>query len=130
MITYHKLTTYYLQGNEQAKSTNKTLGKILTKLVNANWMDTLCTYRLAYKMTIQYTPLSWFMALNQLCQQNLQYQLKERAWTWAWIREHDQFFLKNSLHVDKILKNILSHLGHNIWWCGKIFYHVSWMNDI
>jgi hypothetical protein len=24
-------------------------------------------------------------------------------------------------------KNILSHLKHNIWWCGKIFYHMSWM---
>jgi hypothetical protein len=40
MISHHKSTTYYLQGNKQVKSTNKTLGKILTKLVNAirtNW---------------------------------------------------------------------------------------------
>jgi hypothetical protein len=36
MISHHKLIAYYLQGNEQAKSTNKTLGKILAKLVNAN----------------------------------------------------------------------------------------------
>jgi hypothetical protein len=36
LISHHKLTTYYLQGNRQAKLTNKTLGKILAKLVNAN----------------------------------------------------------------------------------------------
>jgi uncharacterized protein (DUF305 family) len=39
MISHHKPTTYYLQGNKQAKSTNKTLGKILAKLVNANQTD-------------------------------------------------------------------------------------------
>ncbi len=36
MITHHKSTEYYPQGNGQVKSTNKTLGKILTKLVNTN----------------------------------------------------------------------------------------------
>ncbi len=36
MITHKKSTTYYPQGNGQVKSTNKTLGKILTKLVNTN----------------------------------------------------------------------------------------------
>jgi hypothetical protein len=36
MITQHKLTMYYPQGNGQAKLTNNTLGKILTKLVNIN----------------------------------------------------------------------------------------------
>jgi hypothetical protein len=35
MISHHKSTTYYSQGNEQAELTNKTLGKILAKLVNA-----------------------------------------------------------------------------------------------
>jgi hypothetical protein len=36
VITHHKSTTYYPQRNGQAKLTNKTLGKILTKLVNTN----------------------------------------------------------------------------------------------
>jgi hypothetical protein len=36
MITHHKLSTYYIQSNGQAKSTNKTLGKILVKIINAN----------------------------------------------------------------------------------------------
>ncbi len=36
MITHHNLTMYYPQGNGQAKLTNKTLGKILTKLKNTN----------------------------------------------------------------------------------------------
>jgi transposase InsO family protein len=36
MIVHHKSTTYYSQGNGRAKSTNKTLGKILAKLVNVN----------------------------------------------------------------------------------------------
>jgi hypothetical protein len=36
MIVHHKSTTYYPQGNRQAKSINKTLGKILAKLVDVN----------------------------------------------------------------------------------------------
>ncbi len=36
MITHHKSTTYYPQGNSQAKSTNKILGRLLAKMVNAN----------------------------------------------------------------------------------------------
>jgi hypothetical protein len=36
MISHLKSTTYYSQGNKQTKSTNKTLGKLLAKLVNAN----------------------------------------------------------------------------------------------
>ncbi len=62
LISHHKLTTYYLQGNRQAKLTNKTLGKILAKLVNANQMDwdvmlitTLWAYQMVYKVTTQYT---------------------------------------------------------------------------
>jgi hypothetical protein len=38
-ISHHKSNIYYLQGNGQAESTNKTLGKILAKLVNANQID-------------------------------------------------------------------------------------------
>jgi hypothetical protein len=51
MILHHKSTTYYPQGNKQIKSTNKTLGKILAKLVNANQIDwdvMLITFLWAY----------------------------------------------------------------------------------
>ncbi len=63
MISHHKLTIYYSQGNDQAELTNKTLGKILAKLVNANKMDwdvmlviALWAYQTTYKVIIQYTP--------------------------------------------------------------------------
>ncbi len=36
MISHHKSTIYYLQRNKQAELTNKTLGQILAKLINAN----------------------------------------------------------------------------------------------
>jgi hypothetical protein len=36
MIIHHKSTTYYPEGNGQVELTNKTLGKILAKLVNVN----------------------------------------------------------------------------------------------
>jgi hypothetical protein len=39
MIIHHKLTTYYVQGNGQVESTNKTLGFFLAKLVNVNHID-------------------------------------------------------------------------------------------
>jgi hypothetical protein len=39
MISHHKSTIYYLQRNEQAELTNKTLGQILAKLINANQMN-------------------------------------------------------------------------------------------
>jgi hypothetical protein len=53
--------------------------------------------------------------------------------TWAWVSEHEQgvglnLFKNILLMLTIYLKNILSHLRHNIWWCGKIFYHMSWMN--
>ncbi len=62
IISHHKSTTYNPQGDGQAKLTNKTLGKILAKLdVNqTNWdamlVITLWAYRIAYKITTQYTP--------------------------------------------------------------------------
>jgi hypothetical protein len=60
MIIHHKSTTYYPQGNGQAESTNKTLGKILAKLINANWdvmlFTTLWAYRTTYKVITQFTP--------------------------------------------------------------------------
>jgi hypothetical protein len=36
MITHHKSATYYPQGNVQVELINKTLGKILVKVLNAN----------------------------------------------------------------------------------------------
>jgi len=36
MIIHHKSTTYYPQGNGQVELINKTLEKILAKLVNVN----------------------------------------------------------------------------------------------
>jgi hypothetical protein len=36
MIIHHKSTTYYPQGNGQVELTNKTLEKILAKLINVN----------------------------------------------------------------------------------------------
>jgi transposase InsO family protein len=36
IIVHHKSTTYYPQRNGQVESINKTLGKILTKLINVN----------------------------------------------------------------------------------------------
>ncbi len=59
MISHHKLSTNYPQGNGQVESINKTLGKILTKFVNANQTDwdvmlviALWAYQTAYKVTI------------------------------------------------------------------------------
>jgi hypothetical protein len=63
MISHHKSTTYYLKGNGQVELTDKTLGKRLAKLVNANKMDwdvmvviALWAYQTIYKVTTQYTP--------------------------------------------------------------------------
>jgi hypothetical protein len=66
-LTYHFLmkhvnfTTYYPHGNGQAKSINKVLGTMLTKLVSDNityWDEDLSTllfsYRIAYKVTTWY----------------------------------------------------------------------------
>jgi hypothetical protein len=62
MIVHHKSTTYYPQGNGQVESTNKTLGKILAKLVDVNcnnwgtmFFTTLLAYRTRYKVITQCT---------------------------------------------------------------------------
>jgi hypothetical protein len=64
MIVHHKSTTYYLQRNGHAKLTNKTLGKILAKLVNVNrtnwdamFFTTLWAYWITYKIITQFTPI-------------------------------------------------------------------------
>jgi hypothetical protein len=37
LMKHTSSTTYYPQGNDQAKSTNKVIGILLTKLVNKKW---------------------------------------------------------------------------------------------
>jgi transposase InsO family protein len=56
-------TTYYPSGNGKAKSTNKVIGRLLTKLVNekrTDWDEQLSiilySYRTTYKVAIGYTP--------------------------------------------------------------------------
>ncbi len=83
MITHHKSTTYYPQGIGQAKSTNKSVGRLLAKMVNANQNDwdfrlftAIWAYQIAYKVTTHTTPFELVYALNLLCQQNLWYLLE------------------------------------------------------
>jgi hypothetical protein len=65
MMLHRKSTTYYPQANGQAKSTNKVIKKILTKMVNANRTDwdtklyaALWAFRTAYKITTKHTSFS------------------------------------------------------------------------
>jgi hypothetical protein len=68
ILTYHFLlqhmtsTIYYPQGNEQAKSTNKVIGSLFTKLVNencTNWDEhlhmILYAYYRAFNVTTKHT---------------------------------------------------------------------------
>jgi len=51
LLKYVNLTTYYPHGNGQAESTNKVIGRLLTKLVNekrTNWDKHLSTILLVY----------------------------------------------------------------------------------
>jgi hypothetical protein len=66
-------TTYYPQANGQAKSTNKVLGTLLTKLVSENrtYLDEhlstmLFSYRTEYKVVIWYTPYQLVYGLHPL----------------------------------------------------------------
>jgi hypothetical protein len=66
-------TTYYPQGNGQAKSTNKVLGTLLTKLVSENIIDwdehlskVLFSYIIIYKVTTRYTPYQLVYGLHPL----------------------------------------------------------------
>jgi hypothetical protein len=67
-----KSTTYYHEGNGHAKSTNKVLGTLLTKLVSENRTDwdehlsiVLFSYRTTYKTT-RYTPYQLVYGLHPL----------------------------------------------------------------
>jgi hypothetical protein len=66
-------TTYYLQGNRQAESTNKVLGTLLAKLVSENKIDwdehlsiVLFSYRIVYKVVIRYTPYQLVFGLHPI----------------------------------------------------------------
>jgi hypothetical protein len=61
MFKHVSFTTYYPQGNGQAKSTNKIISRLLTKLVNekkVDWDEHLSTilfsYKIAHKVATSY----------------------------------------------------------------------------
>ncbi len=62
MLKHVNSTTYYPQGNKQAKSTNKVIRRLLTKLDNENMnqdedLSTISfSYKIAYKVATCYTP--------------------------------------------------------------------------
>ena len=65
LIIHRKSSTYYLQTNGQAESTNKTMCRILTKIVEANQRDwehkltvALWAYQSMYKVGMHCTPFS------------------------------------------------------------------------
>jgi hypothetical protein len=66
-------TTYYPQGNGQEESTNKVIGRLLTKLIDGkriDWDEHLSTilfsYRIVYKVAIGYTPCRLVYNLHPL----------------------------------------------------------------
>jgi len=66
-------TIYYLQGNGQAKSINKVLGTLLTKLISenrTNWDEhlsiVLFLYKTTYQVTTWYTPYQLMYGLHPL----------------------------------------------------------------
>ncbi len=72
-MKYVSSTTYYLQGNGQAKSINKVLRTLLTKLVNENKIDwdehmstVLFSYKTTYKVATWYTPYQIVYGLHPL----------------------------------------------------------------
>jgi hypothetical protein len=73
LLKHVSSTTYYPQGNGQAKFTNKVFGTLLTKLVNDNRIDLdehlftmLFSYRIAYKVATRYTPYQVVHGLHPL----------------------------------------------------------------
>ncbi len=63
LLKHVNSTTYYPYGNGQAKSTNKIIGRLLTKLINEKRTDwdehtstILFSYKTTYKVAIGYTP--------------------------------------------------------------------------
>jgi hypothetical protein len=73
LLKHVSSTTYYSQGNGQAKFTNKVIGRLLTKLVNekrTNWDEHLSTilfsYMTIYKVATWYTPYHLVYGLHLL----------------------------------------------------------------
>ena len=71
MVIHRKLAPYHPQANGQAKSTNKVLCIVLTKIVNenrSNWdqklHSALWAYRVAYKTVLGTTPFNMVYGLN------------------------------------------------------------------
>jgi len=66
-------TTYYPEGNGQAKSTNKFVVNLITKLVSGNKVDwdeqfpiVFFSYKTTYKVAIGYTPYQLVYGLHFL----------------------------------------------------------------
>jgi hypothetical protein len=73
MMKHTGSTTYHLQGNNQAKSTNNVICILLTKLVNkkqSNWQEhvhiIMYAYWIAFKVTIIHTPYELVYGLHPL----------------------------------------------------------------
>jgi hypothetical protein len=73
LLRHTTLTTYCLQGNEQAKSTNKIIGSLLTRLVNenlTNWDEhlhmILYVYHTTFKLTMGHIPFQLVYGLYPL----------------------------------------------------------------
>ncbi len=73
LLKHMSSTTYYPQRNGQAKSTNKVLGTLLTKLINenkTNWDEHLSTmlfsYKIAYEVVTWYIPYQLVYGLHPL----------------------------------------------------------------
>ena len=73
MVVHKKLAPYHPQANGQAKSTNKILGAVLTKIVKdrrSNWElklhAILWAYRVAYKTSIRTMPFNMVFGLHAI----------------------------------------------------------------
>ncbi len=73
LVKHVSSTTYYAQGNGQAKFTNKVINRLLTKLVNEKRTDqdehlsiVLFSYMTTYKVTTRYTPYQLIYGLHPL----------------------------------------------------------------
>jgi hypothetical protein len=93
-ISWHTtLTTYHLQSNGQAKSTNQVISLLFTKLVNENRMDwdehlhmVLYAYQMTFKVTISHT---WFQHVYGLCPlMSTKYMMFEQFQSWSWFFPH------------------------------------------
>ncbi len=73
LVKHVRSTTYYPQGNGQAKFTNKVISKLLTKLTNEKRTNqdehlsiVLFSYMTTYKVTTRYTPYQLVYGLHPL----------------------------------------------------------------